>query len=253
MPPEPADMPRDELQIQLEVYKETILLRGFENDSTWVRTVSADAIANVFTCPGIEDAHGTLRVTGTGTAGKFGLNTGGDGTGLFGNQPQDAVQDYMDALLTDGYLVVEVGWTFPGVWERPGTTTMLACRSATVIDWVANNLSEDNDQDDSLLGWQGNSGGSAQLAFALAYHGVDVIDLVHLSGGPPPCPIATAGLINFLEQPLCVVGGDLFDATREPLLFVDPGVHYPNTTVRFFIWKTNPTTISPIQPPLTMT
>ena len=34
---------------RLEVYKETILLRGFEDDSTWVRTVSADAIANVFT------------------------------------------------------------------------------------------------------------------------------------------------------------------------------------------------------------
>ena len=47
--PGPADMPRDTLQMQLEVYKETILLRGFENDSTWVRTISADAIANVFT------------------------------------------------------------------------------------------------------------------------------------------------------------------------------------------------------------
>ena len=47
--PGPADMPRDTLKAQLEVYKETILLRGFENDSTWVRTVSADAIANVFT------------------------------------------------------------------------------------------------------------------------------------------------------------------------------------------------------------
>ena len=47
--PGPADMPRDEIQMQLEVYKETILLRGFENDSAWVRTVSADAIANVFT------------------------------------------------------------------------------------------------------------------------------------------------------------------------------------------------------------
>ena len=52
--PGPADVPRDELQIQLEVYKETILLRGFESDSTWVRTVSADAIANVFTpAPGV--------------------------------------------------------------------------------------------------------------------------------------------------------------------------------------------------------
>ena len=47
--PGPADAPRDVLQVQLEVYNETILLRGFENDSAWVRTVSADEIANVFT------------------------------------------------------------------------------------------------------------------------------------------------------------------------------------------------------------
>ena len=47
--PGPADTPRDDLQLQLEVYKETILLRGFDGDSAWVRTVSADVIANVFT------------------------------------------------------------------------------------------------------------------------------------------------------------------------------------------------------------
>ena len=42
------DLPRDTLQAQLEVYGETILLRGFEADRNWVRTVSADEIANVF-------------------------------------------------------------------------------------------------------------------------------------------------------------------------------------------------------------
>ena len=47
--PAPADTPRDKLSLQLEVYEETILLRGFEGDSVWVRTVSADEIANVFT------------------------------------------------------------------------------------------------------------------------------------------------------------------------------------------------------------
>ena len=47
--PGPANAPRDVLKVQLEVYNETILLRGFEDDSTWVRTVSADEIANVFT------------------------------------------------------------------------------------------------------------------------------------------------------------------------------------------------------------
>ena len=46
--PGPADAPRDDLKVQLEVYGETILLRGFEADSAWVRTVSADEIANVF-------------------------------------------------------------------------------------------------------------------------------------------------------------------------------------------------------------
>ena len=44
-----TDVPRDELKIQMEVYAETILLRGFEGGANWVRTVSADAIAKAFT------------------------------------------------------------------------------------------------------------------------------------------------------------------------------------------------------------
>ena len=47
--PGPTEVPRDDLKVQLEVYGETILLRGFEGDSAWVRTVSADEIAGVFT------------------------------------------------------------------------------------------------------------------------------------------------------------------------------------------------------------
>ena len=47
--PGPAETPKDELKVQMEVYKETILLRGFDGDSTWVRTVSADEIANALT------------------------------------------------------------------------------------------------------------------------------------------------------------------------------------------------------------
>ena len=46
--PGAEDMPRDDLKMQMEVYGETILLRGFEGDATWVRTVSSDEIANVF-------------------------------------------------------------------------------------------------------------------------------------------------------------------------------------------------------------
>ena len=47
--PGQTDVPRDELKMQMEVYDETLLLRGFGGDSNWVRTVSADEIARVFT------------------------------------------------------------------------------------------------------------------------------------------------------------------------------------------------------------
>ena len=47
--PGQTDVPRDELKMQMEVYEETILLRGFDNDSNWVRTVSADGIAGALT------------------------------------------------------------------------------------------------------------------------------------------------------------------------------------------------------------
>ena len=47
--PDEMDVPRDELKIQLEVYEETVLLRGFEKGGAWVRPVSADGIANALT------------------------------------------------------------------------------------------------------------------------------------------------------------------------------------------------------------
>ena len=46
--PGAPDVPKDPLKMQLEVYDETVLLRGFDGDSVWVRTISADEIANVF-------------------------------------------------------------------------------------------------------------------------------------------------------------------------------------------------------------
>ena len=43
------DAPRDILRLQLEVYDETVLLRGFDEELSWVRTVSADAVAHAVT------------------------------------------------------------------------------------------------------------------------------------------------------------------------------------------------------------
>ena len=44
-----AEATGDDLKMQLEIYEETLLLRGFESGSAWVRTVSADGIASVLT------------------------------------------------------------------------------------------------------------------------------------------------------------------------------------------------------------
>ena len=42
-------VPRDELQLRMDVYSESIWLRGYDGGTTWTRMVSADEIANVFT------------------------------------------------------------------------------------------------------------------------------------------------------------------------------------------------------------
>ena len=47
--PDDTELPRDDLKMQIELYGETILVRGFEEGGGWVRTVSADAIANALT------------------------------------------------------------------------------------------------------------------------------------------------------------------------------------------------------------
>ena len=191
-------------------------------------------------CSGIADATGTLRVTGTGAEGTVVLTTGGKGTGLFRNtggspEGQEVVHGFVDTLLADGFRLVELAWDEFGIWEGPGGSRSLACRSATALDWVHQNI-----HGDGLFAAQGNSGGSAQIAFSLAYYGLNVLDLANLSSGPPPCPISTDGQINFEEQELCVVGGELFDESREPMLFGDPRFHYPDTAVRFFLGENEP-------------
>ena len=62
------------------------------------------------TCPDVENAEGTLRVTEPGAIGTVILTTGGKGTGLFGNTPPPDLNDeFMDAFVEDGYLLVELG------------------------------------------------------------------------------------------------------------------------------------------------
>ena len=192
----------------------------------------------VVTCPEIDDAAVNLRVTGASTKGTILLTTGGRGTRWYRvGEEGNSINAMMDTLLDDGYKLVEIAWVEPGVWEEPGGTISLACRSATAFHWVHENIHQGG-----LLAAQGNSGGSAQIAFSLAYYGLDeILDLANLSGGPPPCPSSTEGRIHFQQQQQCLVGAEGWDESKEPMLSGDPRLHYPNTIVRFFLGENEPT------------
>ena len=177
-------------------------------------------------------------MTGAGTKGTILLTTGGRGTRWYRvGEEGNSINAMMDTLLDDGYKLVEIAWVEPGVWEEPGGTISLACRSATAFHWVHENIHQGG-----LLAAQGNSGGSAQIAFSLAYYGLDeILDLANLSGGPPPCPTSTEGRINFQQQQRCLAGAKGWDESKEPMLSGDPRLLYPNTIVRFFLGENEPT------------
>ncbi len=127
----------------------------------------------------------------------------------------------VDTYVSNGLQAVEVAWDAPGIWGGPRART-LACRFATVAQWIHGNLHQPGPG--MVFIAQGTSGGAAQIAFGLAYYGIDsFVTLASLSGGPPYCPLCTGPL-----------------PTREPILSGTPKLSYPNTTVRLFLGVNDP-------------
>lgn len=150
------------------------------------------------------------------------LTTGGDGTSYYRAAPP-TVSQMVDAHVVDGLLAVEVAWDAPGIWGGARART-LACRYATLARWIYQNLHQPEPR--SIFVAQGTSGGASQIAFGLAYYGLDeIINLANLGGGPPSCPLCrpTPGF------------------APEPLHSGTPRLHYPNTVVHFFLGEDEPT------------
>ena len=206
---------------------------------------NASCIRAMVSCPRLAESPALLRVSGDGSAGTILLTTGGSGGGLYrigGENGEGAagIGNMMDTFLDEGYMLVEVQWKPPRIWDTSndaGSIT-LACRAATIFQWVHENLHLGG-----LFAAQGNSGGSAQIAFSLAYYGIDdFLDVANLGGGPPPCPIvyAVGGKPNYDEQTQCVGGPGEWDELKEPMLSGNPRLHYPNTVVNFFLGENEP-------------
>ena len=186
----------------------------------------------VVTCPGIADAAFNLRVTGAGNKGTILLISAGPRWYATRLEEEDIEANIMmDTLLDDGYKLVELAWLWPYPWEGARGSISLACRSATAFNWVHENFHQGG-----LFVAQGRSAGSADIAFSLAYYGMDeIFDLAHLAGGPPPCPTVIEGIYLREEAYKCLVGAESWDESKEPMLSGNPRLHYPNTIVRFFL------------------
>jgi hypothetical protein len=102
--------------------------------------------------------------------------------------------DFLHALQLKGLETVQVSWQVAWLESAPGERAgpaRLACRSASVIQWIHDTLYKQLGAHPSsgiACGFclTGNSGGASEIAYALAFYGLsDMVQAAVLTGGPP--------------------------------------------------------------------
>jgi len=158
-------------------------------------------------CPGTADFNAYLKVNQpTGTS----LGTVLLGTGSGGNYAYDVDPDFLEgsgpinggltvvdgvlnaSVANKGYTTVQVAFSAldnasdtPDGWlTGPGGVRRLACRYATVAQWVYTNIQKSNTALPMCA--TGNSGGAGAIAYALTDYGQsNILSMVETTSGPP--------------------------------------------------------------------
>ncbi len=151
-------------------------------------------------CDGIADFSAYLKVNSpTGTPkGTVIFGTGTGGTALYDFDEPDFFNGstngglaVVQGVLNAGFTTVQVTFGDPfnsqtpsGWLTGPGGVRRLACRYATVAQWVYQNIHKSNTS--APMCATGNSGGSAAIAYALTDYGEDsIFAMVEATSGPP--------------------------------------------------------------------
>jgi hypothetical protein len=148
-------------------------------------------------CPDVEaPAQGTFfeSAPSGNPRGLVMILVGGRGLGFEGVN-----RSFVQTLNLDGFETVVLSWV--DSWLEASSGEMvgpkrLACRAATAIKWVHDNLYEQLGAPAPALGacgfcLHGNSGGATQTAYALSFYGLgSVVDAAVVSGGPPHAALA---------------------------------------------------------------
>jgi hypothetical protein len=150
-------------------------------------------------CDAIADYYAYLKVnTPTGTpAGTVILGTGTGGTSLYDNDPSFIVGTFnggdtvVESVLSAGFTTVQVSFGDPfnpptaqpnGWLQGPGGVRRVACRYATVADWVYKNIHNSNTAPYCATG---NSGGSGAIGYAVSEYGLaSEFSLIEPTSGP---------------------------------------------------------------------
>lgn len=153
-------------------------------------------------CPEVLDFSAYIKVNNPSgaPAGTVLLGTGTGGSGLYDDPNAggyDHGSDVVNSLLTSGYNTVQVSFgapfdngTTPRGWlTGPGGVRRLACRYATVADWVYHNPKIINAgvsaANSAPMCATGNSGGSAAIAYAVYEYGLDSeFKMIEPTSGP---------------------------------------------------------------------
>jgi hypothetical protein len=116
--------------------------------------------------------------------------------GTLGTGTEGLSREWVDAMVADGFEVIVVSWDDQTPWlssaqgEEVGPR-LLACRPATAIQWVHDNVFAGLGSPaagDGVCGFcaTGNSGGASQIAYAMSFYGVaGLLDAAVLTSGPP--------------------------------------------------------------------
>jgi hypothetical protein len=224
----------------------------------------------VANCPGIAneplDAIVAMRPETGARRGTVVHFSGGGGTGYQGG----GSQQYEDA----GFRAVFVAWLTD--WEQTTTSgiKVAACRPATVLKWIFDEPTLHAGSRTLGFCGEGFSGGSGQLAYALAHYGLgDYLDYVNELSGPPFARIdlgcdgdapATAmvcgdtvtmrlpGLrmdswLNNAPPDTCGatnVTQATLDRWKNDSVMIGGALGYPNTRVEFFDCTNNATAVT---------
>lgn len=156
-------------------------------------------------CPGTGSVDGfmaTAPATAT-TVGVVVFYSGTLGTEYWSGESAMALSR-LDALRGDGFEVIQVRWTAGWLVAPAGQTlgpALLACRPATVAKWIHDQVYVPLNLHPPLgaCGYclTGNSGGASQIAYALAFYGLDgLVNAAVPTSGPVHAALTKGCLLS---------------------------------------------------------